>query len=74
VTTEIMLVVALTAVVVLVMIVFAQDKWIKHYSAALRHSEGRIKDWIGLWKNEKQRADDLQTALRLEQIAHSVEE
>jgi type II secretory pathway component PulK len=123
VTTEIMLVVALVAVVVLVMIVFALYIRMRYYRAEWWQAEERAREWLRSWKGvvlrvdelqnqlkstrgqsanwasvarkyrdyanelEKQlslatqtvdlvehRADDLQTALRLEQIAHSVEE
>jgi hypothetical protein len=74
VTTEIMLVVALCVAGGLFGIVVAQYDRIQFYIAEQKQDRERIKEWIVMWKNEKHRADKLQVALRLEQIAHSVEE
>jgi hypothetical protein len=74
VTTETFLVVALVVVVLLVANVAFAVSRILYYFTQWMQAEARVASWIGLWKNEKERADELQNALRLEQIAHSVEE
>jgi hypothetical protein len=65
VTTEIMLVVALSAVVVLVMIAFAQHDRIQFYRGLWSQAEESIKEMIAAWKIETARADDLQNQLKL---------
>jgi hypothetical protein len=73
-TTEIMLVITMVVVFALVVTLAYVGLRMRFYFSEWLKAETRISDWISRWKNEKERADNLQVELRLAQVAKGGEE